>query len=67
MSKMKRVFKIGILFILFVILAFIVSLLIFFVLDKYNLFDNKITKLISTLFSVIIGIGVVQFLIKRID
>ena len=67
MSKMKRVLKIGILFILFVIFAFIISLLIFYVLDKYNLLDNKITKFISTLLSVIIGMGVIQFLIKRID
>ena len=64
---MKRVLKMGILFILFVFFAFIISLLIFSVLDKYNLLDNKITKFISTLLSTIIGIAGIQFLIKRID
>lgn len=66
MSKLKKVFKIGVLFIVFVIFVFIISLLIFSVLDKYNLLDNKITKFISTLLSVIIGILVIQFLIKKI-
>lgn len=52
---MKRVPQIGMLFILFVIFSFIISILLFSVLDKYNLLDNKIIKLISTLLSVMVG------------
>ncbi len=48
MSKVKRLLKIGILFVLFIILAFIIVLAIFSILGKYNLFNN-ISKMIYPL------------------
>ena len=66
MSKLLRILKIGIAFILFVILVFIISIFIFSVLEKYNLLNNKIIKFIINLISVIIGAWFIQFLIKKI-
>lgn len=63
--KIKKILKIGTLFIVFVIFAFLISLLIFTALDKYNLFHNRATSIISNLLSVIIGILVIQFLIRK--
>lgn len=65
MSKVKRLLKIGILFVLFIILAFIMVLAIFFVLDKYNLFNNISKMIITVLFS-IVTVWFVQFLINKI-
>lgn len=65
MSKVKRLLKICILFILFIILAFIMVLAIFFVLDKYNLFNNISKMIITVLFS-IVTVWFVQFLVNKI-
>lgn len=66
MVDIKRVLKIAILFILFIIFTFIISILFFSVLDKYNLLDNKIIKFVSTLLSVIAGVWIMHFLINKI-
>ena len=65
MSKVKRLLKIGILFILFIIFAFIIVLAIFSVLDEYNLFNNISRMIITVLFS-ILAVWFVQFLINKI-
>lgn len=65
MSKVKRLLKIGILFILFIILAFIMALAIFSVLDKYNLFNN-ISKMIITILFSIVAVWFGEFLINKI-
>lgn len=65
MSKTKRLFKIGTLFVLFIILAFIIALAIFSLLDKYNLFNNTSQMIISVLIT-IVAVWLIQFLIKNI-
>ena len=65
MSKVKRLLKIGILFVLFIILAFIIVLSIFSILGKYNLFNN-INKMITTVLFTIVAVWFVQFLINKI-
>lgn len=65
MSKVKRLLKISILFILFIILAFIIVLAIFSVLDKYNLFNNISRMIVTALFSML-AVWFVQFLINKI-
>ena len=65
MSKAKRLLKVAILFILFIILAFIIVLAIFSVLDKYNLFNN-ISRLIITVLFTIVAVWSGQFLINKI-
>lgn len=65
MSKVKRLLKIGILFVLFIILAFIIVLAIFSILGKYNLFNN-ISKMITTVLFTIVAVWFVQFLINNI-
>ncbi|NLL80988.1 MAG: hypothetical protein GX231_01625 [Tissierellia bacterium] len=65
MSKVKRLLKIGILFVLFIILAFIIVLAIFSILGKYNLFNN-ISKMITTVLFTIVAVWFVQFLINKI-
>lgn len=65
MSKAKRLLKVAILFILFIILAFIIVLAIFSVLDKYNLFNN-ISRMIITVLFTIVAVWFGQFLINKI-
>ena len=65
MSKVKRLLKIGVLFVLFIILAFIIVLAIFSILGKYNLFNN-ISKMITTVLFTIVAVWFVQFLINKI-
>ena len=65
MSKVIRLLKIGILFVLFIILAFIIVLAIFSILGKYNLFNN-ISKMITTVLFTIVAVWFVQFLINKI-
>lgn len=65
MSKIKRLLKIGIMFILFIILAFIMVLIIFSFLGKYNLFNN-ISRIIITVLFTIVAVWFVQFLINKI-
>lgn len=65
MSKVKRLLKIGILFVLFIILAFIIVLAIFSILGKYDLFNN-ISKMITTVLFTIVAVWFVQFLINKI-
>lgn len=64
--NIKRILKISIAFILFVIFFFIISLIIFYFLDKVDLLDNKIIKFIITFLAVIIGSKYMQFIIKKI-
>jgi membrane protease YdiL (CAAX protease family) len=65
MSKIKKLLKIGILVVLFIIISFIIALVIFSILDKYNLFNN-ISKMITTILFTIVGVWFVQFLINKI-
>jgi ABC-type uncharacterized transport system permease subunit len=65
MSKVKRLLKIGILFVLFIILGFIIVLAIFSILGKYNLFNN-ISKMITTVLFTIVAVWFVQLLINNI-
>lgn len=65
MPTVKSLLKIGRLFVLFIILAFIIVLTIFSVLDKYNLFNNISRMIITVLFS-IVTVWFVKFLINKI-
>lgn len=65
MSKIKKLLQIGILFVLFIIIAFIIVLIIYSVLDKYNLFNNISKSIITVLFS-IVAVWFGQFLIDKI-
>ena len=65
MLNMKKVLKIALMFIVFGVFVFIISILGFSVLERYDLLDNSIMKYIVNILSIITGILFIRFLINK--
>ena len=66
MIKILRSFKRATLYILSLLLMVIISLLLFSVLEKYNLLEDIIIRYISSSLLIIIGIIIIEFFGKKL-